>query len=144
MTVTTEARTMFKTLKILKIVALFCILSGFAGPTVNQKMTDVLNNLSTESGYLITEYAQQNSLLVNEARALSKIISEYKVSMKDSKSELSSSQIFCLWLHYGELYRKDSQQTDFGARNSKQILTSIKGHMNLLLKINGNRNGRSI
>ncbi|VAW73047.1 hypothetical protein MNBD_GAMMA12-499 [hydrothermal vent metagenome] len=135
---------MFKALKILKIVALFLILSGFAGPTINHKMTDVLNNLSIASVNLIAEYSQQNNLLINEARALSKIISEYKISMKGSKSELSSSQIFCLWLHYGELYRKDAKQTDLGISNSRRILTSIKGHMNLLLKIHGNRNGKSI
>ncbi len=128
---------MFKTLRVIKMVALFFILSGFAVTSFNEKMTDVLDNLNIESNRLVAEYSLQSNLLVLEASSLTKIISVYKASMNGTKKELSQPEIFRLWLQYGDLYRKASLQPDFSIGSSKRILINIKGHMNMLLAING-------
>lgn len=128
---------MFKTLRMIQMAALFFILSGFAVTSFNANIADVLNKLNAESSLLVAEYSQQNNLLSDEANVLTKIIGAYNASTNISKMELSPSEIYSLWLHYGELYRKASLQLGFSASRSKRILINIKGHMNVLLKVNG-------
>jgi len=128
---------MFKTLRIIKMVALYFILSGFAAASFNEKMADVLNNLNAESSRLVTEYTLQNSSLASEANSLTKVIGAYKASINGVRTGLSQPEIFRLWLHFGDLYRKASLQQGFATSKGKRILINIKGHMNVLLEING-------
>ena len=120
-----RGKKMFNTLKLIKIAALFFILSGFASPSLDESHKNAMANLQAQSELLISVYTEQNSKLAASARYLAE-----KVAASDTK--ITRSQMFQLWLSYGDLYRQAAQEKDFDESNSKSILVLMKAQLNML------------
>ena len=119
---------MFNTLKVIKIVALFFILAGFATPSIDESRENVLVNLQMQSEQLLSVYSKQNGKLENSARHLANKISA-------SRSEkMTRTQMFGLWLSYGDFYRQAAQEPEFASSDSKRVLIEMKAQLNMLEK----------
>lgn len=127
---------MLHTLRMIKMVALFFFLSGFATP-FNENLNQVMNNLERDGKRLSLVLVKQNNVLAKEAQLLSKKISAIKAGLNNTlKRYLTPTDINSLCLNYGELYQKASSQTEIFKTSSRQILINIKGHINALLIAN--------
>ena len=129
---------MFNTLKIIKMVALFFILSGFSVASIEQDSGAIYDKLRTESSQLLNMLQGQNDSLATEARVLLDKIGLLRTSASTVvKGKLSQTELFSLWLSYGDLYRKAASKPGFYASEQRRMLVLIKAHMESLIRLNG-------